>query len=136
MRRVIALSLLLGACAGGPGLTPLEQSGLETVAKPLKEGLIYTVDSVAKPPEIDLLMAMLNEFERSPFFLQVVWRTAKPPQTQDLARFPGKRVRQYWDPKGLTPSTLGKMMAGGILVAMEPLPLRMAFARAAVSIHN
>lgn len=133
---MIALSLLWGGCSRGPGLTPLEQSGLETVAKPLKEGLIYTVDRVAKPPEIDLLMAMLNEFERSPFFLQVVWRTPEPPQTPDLAWFPGKRIRQYWDPGGLTPSTLGKMTAGGKIVAIEPLPLRMAFARAAVSIHN
>ena len=136
MRRAIALSLLLGGCARGPGLTPLEQAGLETVAKPLKEGLIYTIDIVAKPPEVDLLMAMLNEFERSPFFLQVVWRTPKPPQTQNLAWFPGKRVRQYWDPQRLTPSTLGKMLAAGQSVAIEPLPLRMAFARAAVSFHN
>ncbi len=133
---MIALCLLLEGCAGGPGLTPLEQAGLETVAKPLKEDLIYTVDSVAKPPEVELLIAMLYEFERSPIFLQVVWRTPKPPQTRDLAWFPGKRVRQYWDPQGLTTSTMGKMRATATLVAIEPLPLRMAFARAAVSIHN
>ncbi len=133
---MIALCILLGGCAGGPGLTPLEQAGLETVAKPLKEGLIYTVDSVAKPPDVELLIAMLYEFERSPIFLQVVWRTPKPPQTRHLAWFPGKRVRQYWDPQGLTTSTMRKMRATGTLVAIEPLPLRMAFARTAVSIHN
>ncbi len=114
----------------------MEQAGLETVAKPLDQGLVYTVDSVAKPPEVALMLAMLREFDKTPIFLQVVWRTPSPPQTKELAWFPGKRVRQYWDPRGLTAPTVGKLRAGDKTVEIEPLPLRIAFARAAASVQN
>lgn len=117
-------------------MTPMEQAGLETVTKPVESGLVYTVDRVAKPPEATLMLAMLQEFDKTPIFLQVVWRTPEAPTTRELTWFTGKRVRQYWDPRGLTPTTLGKLRAGDKTVTIEPLPLRIAFAQAAVSIQN
>lgn len=133
---MIWLLVFLVGCTRGPGLTPMEQAGLEKINQPLKEGLIYTVDEMVQPEGAALVLAMLSEYEKTPIFLQVVWRGPAAPQTSELAWFRGKRIRQYWDPGGLTPSTSGKLRAAGQTVAIEPLPLRIAFARAAVAVQN
>lgn len=129
MKYLLALPLLLSACSRGPGLTPVEQDGLTELKAPLNAPLVYTVDSL--PPSPGPLLNILSEYRRTPIRLHIVWRIPQPPSTADLARFPGKPVKQYWDPAGLTPSTNGQLRTPTGLVPLENLPLRLALARAA-----
>lgn len=117
------------ACSSGPGLTPMEQDGLETLDAPLEAPILFTQDEAGNAAVT--LLAVFEEFKKTPLVLHIVWRTPQAPRTGDFAQFPGKRIKQYWDPKGLTPSTKGQVRVLGKLVEEELLSLRLAFARAA-----
>ncbi|MBZ2185325.1 MAG: hypothetical protein K7J46_11490 [Bryobacter sp.] len=129
MRRLALFVLLLSACSSGPGLTPVEQESLSSLAAPLSAPLLFTVDSL--PPSTGPLLPILAEYRRTPLRLHIVWRTPQPPSTQQLALFPGKSIRQYWDPSRLTPSSQNQLRTPSGLVPLENLPLRLALARAA-----
>lgn len=129
MRRLALLALVLFGCARTPGHTPFEQSSLEVLAAPHQAALLYTVDHGDQ--QAVTLLAVFEEFRRTPLFLDIVWRTSEAPTTAQLARFPGKRIRQFWDPQGLTPSSQGRLLVNGNPVEEELLALRLALARAA-----
>lgn len=76
-------------------------------------------------------MPIFDEYKKTPLFLHVVWRTKQAPKTADLRQFGGKKVRQFWDPNGKTPSLGGRLRVNNRLVEMDRLQLRMALARAA-----
>lgn len=129
MRRLVLWACVLCSCARTPGVTPFEQDSLETLTAPHRAALLYTVDR--EDQQAVTLLAVFEEFRRTPLMLDVVWRTPVPPTTAQLARFGGKRIRQYWDPKGLTPSSQGRLVVNGNPVEEELLALRLALARAA-----
>ena len=121
--------LLLTSCNSGPGSTPMEQDGLVTIDKPHTAKVLFTMDPAATPPPE--LVPIFDEYKKTPLFLHIVWRTPQPPATKDLAQFPGKKVKQFWDPAGKTPSTQGKLLINNKPVEMELFSLRMGLARAA-----
>lgn len=129
MKRLVLLACLACSCARGPGLTPFEQNSLEILTAPHRSALLYTVDQ--EDQQAATLLAVFDEFRRTPLMLDIVWRTAAAPTTEQLARFPGKRIRQYWDPRRLTPSSQGRLLVNGQSVEEELLTLRLALARAA-----
>ncbi len=129
MKYWIWLPLLLAGCGSNPGLTPIEQDGLQTVHQSVEAPILYTVEGDGKAPE--LLMPIFTEYKKTPLVLHVVWRLVTPPTTQQLAQFGGKRVKQYWDPEMKIPSTGGKLKVNQRLIAMDRLGLRMALAQAA-----
>lgn len=129
LRRLFILLPLLSACSSGPGSTPMEQDGLITLDAPHEARLLFTMDSLGAPPPE--LMPVFEEYKKTRLFLHIVWRTPQPPTTALLAQFPGKKIKQFWDPKLLTPSTNGQLRASGQLIPMELLSLRLAFARVA-----
>jgi len=107
----------------------MEQQSLVVLDQPHTAKVLFTLDATTVPPPE--LLPIFEEYKRTPLFLHIVWRTPKPPSSSDLAQFPGKKIRQYWDPKGMTPSTEGKLRINNKLVEMELLSLRMGLARAA-----
>lgn len=129
MKYWIWLPLLLASCGNNPGLTPIEQDGLQTVSQAVEAPILYTVEGDGQVPE--LLLPIFAEYKKTPLVLHVVWRVAKPPTTQQLAQFSGKKVKQYWDPESKTPSTGGKLKVNQRMIAMDRLGLRMALAQAA-----
>lgn len=126
---LLASLLVFTSCAGGPGLTPIEQDGLLVVDSAVDAPILFTMESRGKAP--DLLVSIFQEYSKTPLVLHVVWRTAEAPRTGDLAQFSGKKIRQYWDAQLKTPSTGGQVRIQQNLVAIERLALRMGFARAA-----
>ncbi|WP_031499024.1 hypothetical protein [Bryobacter aggregatus] len=132
----LLLFFLVASCTPQPGLTPVEQDGLTILEKPIQEeSLIYTIESDIRPSDLDQLLHIVQEFQRTKLRVHIVWRVQHPPETKDLTWFPGPRFRQYWDPKQFTPTSNGKLRAAGVLVPLEPLALRIAFARATASIE-
>jgi hypothetical protein len=121
--------LLLTSCTSGPGSTPMEQDSLVILDKPHTAKILFTLDNTKTPPPE--LLPIFEEYKKTPLFLHIVWRTPQPPTTKDLAEFGGKKIKQFWDPKGLTPSTQGKLLINNKSVDMELLSLRMGLARAA-----
>ena len=107
----------------------MEQDGLEVVEQPVNAPVLFTMDAIGPPPE--LLLPIFGEYKKTPLFLHVVWRTKQAPKTSDLSQFGGKKVKQYWDPNGRTPSLGGRLRVNGSLIEMDRLGLRMALARAA-----
>jgi len=107
----------------------MEQDGLELVEQPVNAPVLFTMDAIGAPPE--LLLPIFGEYKKTPLFLHVVWRTKQAPKTSDLSQFSGKKVKQYWDPIGKTPSLGGRLRVNGRLIGMDRLGLRMALARAA-----
>ncbi len=130
MRGLAFLPLMLVlSCGGGPGSTPFEQDSLERLDSALSASPLLTVDKPEQ--EAVTLLVVFREFSRTPLTLHIVWRTPQAPTTSQLARFGGKRIKQYWDPQGRTPSTGGQLKVNGQLVEEELLALRLALARAA-----
>lgn len=129
--RLLLLSIifLLAGCSRGPGLTPMEQDGLVTLDAAHQARLLFTMDALGAPPAE--LVPISEEFRKTRLSVHIVWRTVEPPQASHLAQFPGKRFKQFWDPKQLTPSSGGKLLFNQQPVEMELLALRLAFARAA-----
>ncbi len=123
---------LLTSCSTSPGLTPMEQDGLVTLDQPLNARVLFTMDSLAAPPP--LLLPIFDEYRKTPLVLHIVWRTATPPQTSHLKQFPGRKIKQFWDPKLLTPSTNNQVRVNSQLIPFDRLQLRMALARAAIAI--
>lgn len=111
----------------------MEQDGLDITQTAVNAPVLFTMDSFGSPPE--LLLPIFSEYGKTPLFLHVVWRTQQPPKTSDLRLFPGKKIKQYWDPNGKTPSLRGRLQVNGNLVEMDRLSLRMALARAAALPH-
>jgi len=107
----------------------MEQDGLVIVDKAVDANVLFTMDTIGTPPE--LLLPIFGEYKKTPLFLHVVWRTKQAPRTSDLSEFGGKKVKQYWDPNGKTPSLGGRLRVNGDLIEMDRLGLRMALARAA-----
>lgn len=129
MKRWVLWACLLCGCARTPGVTPFEQNSLEILEAPHQAPLLFTIDQ--QDQQAVTLLAVFEEFRRTPLTLDIVWRTPVAPATAQLARFPGKRIRQYWDPQGLTPSSKGHLLVNGHAVVEELLALRLALARAA-----
>jgi hypothetical protein len=123
------LLLILYSCNSGPGSTPMEQDSLVTLDQPHTAKILFTLDGTKTPPTE--LLPIFEEYKKTPLFLHIVWRTTQPPTTKDLAEFAGKKIKQFWDPKGLTPSTNGKLLINKKPVEMELFALRMGLARAA-----
>lgn len=111
----------------------MEQQSLVTLDQPLEAKVIFTMDQLAAPP--DLLLPIFDEYRKTPLILNIVWRTASPPQSSHLAQFPGKKIRQFWDPGGLTTSTNNQLRVNQQLIPMDRLGLRMALARAAAFVN-
>ncbi len=107
----------------------MEQDGLVIAEAPVDAPVLFTMDTLGTPP--DLLLPIFGEYNKTPLFLHVVWRTSQAPRTSDLRNFGGRKVKQYWDPNGKTPSLGGRLRVNGQLVEMDRLGLRMALARAA-----
>ncbi|MBM3760735.1 MAG: hypothetical protein FJW36_10870 [Acidobacteria bacterium] len=129
MKYVLCFLVLLVSCSTGPGSTPMEQDGLKILDQPLSAEIVYSMDNLSAPNE--LLVPIFDEYRRTPLILHIVWRTTDPPQPTHLAQFPGKKTKQFWDPKHLTPSTDSKLRVRNNLIPMDRLALRMALARAA-----
>jgi hypothetical protein len=107
----------------------MEQDGLVILDQPLSPEIVFTMDQLGAPP--DLLVPIFDEYRKTPLVLHIIWRTTDPPQSSHLAQFPGKKIKQFWDPKRLSTSTESKLRIRGNLIPLERLPLRMGLARAA-----
>jgi len=107
----------------------MEQDGLRLAEHTVDAPVLFTMDAIGAPPE--LLLPIFGEYKKTPLFLHVVWRTKQAPKTSDLSQFGGKKVKQYWDPNGKTPSLGGRLRVNGRLIEMDRLGLRMALAHAA-----
>ena len=107
----------------------MDQDGLVIVEEAVNAPVLFTMDTIGTPPE--LLLPIFGEYKKTSLFLHVVWRTKQAPKTSDLSQFGGKKVKQYWDPNGKTPSLGGRLRVNGNLVEIDRLGLRMALARAA-----
>ena len=107
----------------------MEQDGLVVVEEAVNAPVMFTMDKIGTPP--DLLLPIFGEYKKTPLFLHVVWRTRQAPTTSDLSQFGGKKIKQYWDPNGKTPSLGGRLRVNGQLIEMDRLGLRMALAHAA-----
>jgi hypothetical protein len=126
-RRWIFLLLCLAACSGGPGKTPIEQAPLSVVEQAVVAPVAISFEDA--PPEIDELVLVMGEFSRLPIEAAVVWQSSKAPSTEALAKVPGKRIRQYWDPQRKTASTGGRLVVNGRPVPLERVALRVALAQ-------
>lgn len=111
----------------------MEQDALVTLDAPLQAPVLFTMDNEARPPE--LLLPIFDEYRKTPLYLHIVWRTKSPPATSQLALFKGRKIRQFWDPNGKTPSTGGRLRIQDKWIEMERLALRMGLAHAAIQPH-
>lgn len=107
----------------------MEQDGLVTIDQPHTAKVMFTMEDHAEPPPE--LIPIFDEYRKTPLVLHIVWRTPQAPTTEQLAQFPGKKVKQFWDPSGKTPSTKNKVSINQKPVEMDRLSLRMGLARAA-----
>jgi hypothetical protein len=130
MRRagVVVLFTLLCACENGPGRTPVDQEPLAVVdqAVAVEPRLLVAGDVSGRGTLIDVLA----EFKRTPLRLHVVWVRPEPPGSRELAKYPSRQVKQYWDSKALSGKADGLVEYRGRKVPLKSGPLRVIFARA------
>jgi hypothetical protein len=125
---VILVGVLFCSGCERLGQTPLEQAPLETLTAKLEAPIYLTVQE--HPVNVAALVRVAGEFERHRLQVAVVWQMRQAPTTEMMASFAGKSFRQYYDPKGLMPGTGLQVSVHGQMVAIQELPLRIAFARA------
>lgn len=126
-RRWILLVPALTACSSGPGSTPMEQAPLVIVEQAVHAPVLISFET--PPPGLDELVLVIREFSRTPIEPAVVWQSSTAPSSGDLAKVPGKRIRQYWDPQRKTASTGGRLFVNGKIVPLQRVALRVAFAQ-------
>lgn len=125
---VLALLTLLSGCESGPGRTPVDQEPLAVVdrAVTVEPRLLVAGDVSGRGTLLDVL----SEFKRTPLRLHVVWVRPEPPGSRELAKYPSRQVKQYWDSKGLSGKADGLVEYRGRKVPLKSGPLRVIFARA------
>ncbi len=101
---------------------------METLTAKLEAPIYLTVQEY--PVDVAALVRVAREFERHRLQVAVVWQMRQAPTTEMMAGFAGKSFRQYYDPKGLMPGTGLRVSVNKQMVAIQELPLRIAFARA------